>query len=184
MSGRPSSPLLSPDQAARLLDGVIFTRVAELIDLPRLYDLEAMIALQIESLGADRDRGRALAKAMIDRALLRVAVVDSPTGPKVNASVLPWLEKEGASLKGDEILALQVPDTERAGEGKPRTIYDRRDGAQPVGSPEETRTFLREESLPGGEHVFQWRNTDTGKFYIGKTSRLDRPLKFHALKAG
>jgi hypothetical protein len=73
MSGRPSPPLLPPDQAARLLDGVIFTRVAELIDLPRLYDLEAMIALQIESLGADRDRGRALAKAMIDRALLRVA---------------------------------------------------------------------------------------------------------------
>ena len=73
MSGRPNAPLLSPDHAARLLDGVIFTRVAELIDLPRLYDLEAMIALQIESLGADRDHGRVLAKAMIDRALLRVA---------------------------------------------------------------------------------------------------------------
>ena len=73
MSGRPNAPLLPPDQAARLLDGVIFTRVAELIDLPRLYDLEAMIALQIESLGADRDQGRALAKSMIDRALLRVA---------------------------------------------------------------------------------------------------------------
>ncbi|HWU85649.1 MAG TPA: hypothetical protein VN253_00130 [Kofleriaceae bacterium] len=73
MRGRQHGPLLSPDQASRLLDGVIFTRIAELIDLPRLYDLEAMIALQIESLGADRDRARTLAKAMIDRALLRVA---------------------------------------------------------------------------------------------------------------
>jgi hypothetical protein len=52
---------------------VIFARVAELIDLPRLYDLEALLALQLESLGADGDGARATAKAMVDRALARVA---------------------------------------------------------------------------------------------------------------
>lgn len=73
MSGTPSAPLLSPARAACLLDDVIFTRVVELIDLPRLYDLEAMLALQLEHLGAARDEARATAKAMVDRALLRVA---------------------------------------------------------------------------------------------------------------
>jgi hypothetical protein len=73
VSAAKTTPLLSPVHASQLLDGVLFTRVAELIDLPRLYDLEAMLALQIETLGADRERARALAKAMIDRALLRVA---------------------------------------------------------------------------------------------------------------
>lgn len=75
MSGRPNAPLLAPYQAARLLDDVIFARVAELIDLPRLYDLESMLALQIEHLdaGADEARAREVAKAMVDRALMRVA---------------------------------------------------------------------------------------------------------------
>ena len=70
---QPDAPLLPPDRAARLLDDVIFARVAELIDLPRLYDLEAMLALQLESLGAGGDVARASAKAMVDRALARVA---------------------------------------------------------------------------------------------------------------
>jgi hypothetical protein len=77
VSGRPNAPLLAPARAARLLEDVIFTRVAELIDLPRLYDLEAMLALQIENLAADgepdHDDARALAKTMVDRALVRVA---------------------------------------------------------------------------------------------------------------
>ncbi len=73
MSGQPNAPLLTPARAARLLDDVIFTRVAELIDLPRLYDLEAMLALQIEELGEGSGPARALAKSMIDRALIRVA---------------------------------------------------------------------------------------------------------------
>lgn len=73
MSGQPNAPLLPPAQAARLLDDVIFTRVAELIDLPRLYDLEAMLALQIDNLGVNSDHSRAIAKEMVDRALLRVA---------------------------------------------------------------------------------------------------------------
>jgi hypothetical protein len=71
---RPASPpLLAPARAARLLDDVIFTRVVELIDLPRLYDLEALLALQLEGLGASSDEARATAKAMVDRALMRVA---------------------------------------------------------------------------------------------------------------
>lgn len=83
MSGRPSAPLLPPGDAARLLEDVIFARVAELVDLPRLYDLEAMLALQIESLSGPLDPrvsgereaevARARAKAMIDRALIRLA---------------------------------------------------------------------------------------------------------------
>lgn len=87
MSGAPNPPLLPAARAARLLDDVIFTRVAELIDLPRLYDLEAMLALQIEELGERSGAARALAKAMIDRALIRVAQTSrtwtrwAPPGP-------------------------------------------------------------------------------------------------------
>jgi len=73
VSGQPNAPLLPPARAARLIDDVIFARVAELIDLPRLYDLEAMLALQIDNLGVDSDQARAVAKAMIDRALMRIA---------------------------------------------------------------------------------------------------------------
>jgi hypothetical protein len=94
VSGQPNparpAPLLTPARAARLLDDVIFTRVAELIDLPRLYDLEAMLALQLDSLGVNGDQGsvpgepagpgacaespsRAIARAMVDRALMRLA---------------------------------------------------------------------------------------------------------------
>ena len=73
MSAPPNRPLLAPDRAARLLDDVIFTRVAELIDLAALYDLEAMLALQLDNLGVGEDHARTLAKAMVDRALMRVA---------------------------------------------------------------------------------------------------------------
>ena len=101
MSGQPNPPLLTPARAAQLLDDVIFTRVAELIDLPRLYDLEAMLALQLDSLGVNGDHARApgapegppadasgdppgegehaespsraIARAMVDRALMRLA---------------------------------------------------------------------------------------------------------------
>ena len=70
---RSDAPLLPPARAARLLDDVIFARVAELIDLPRLYDLEALLALQLESLGVEGEGARATAKAMVDRALARIA---------------------------------------------------------------------------------------------------------------
>ena len=73
MSRPDSTPLLAPARAAQLLDDVIFSRVVELIDLPRLYDLEAMLALQIEDLGAGIEEARASAKEMVDRALLRLA---------------------------------------------------------------------------------------------------------------
>ena len=66
-------PLLPPVRAAQLLDDVIFSRIAELIDLPRLYDLEALLALQIEGMGLDAEAARATAKAMVDRALVRFA---------------------------------------------------------------------------------------------------------------
>lgn len=82
-----STPLLAPARAARLLDDVIFARVVELIDLSGLYDLEEMLAHQLAHLGVngdvrrapgaaadeDAEPGRAIARAMIDRALLRLA---------------------------------------------------------------------------------------------------------------
>jgi hypothetical protein len=73
MSGRPNPPLLSAAEAGRLLDDVIFTRLAELVDLPRLRDLELMLTQQLEQLTASRDAARGLAKEIIDRALLRFA---------------------------------------------------------------------------------------------------------------
>jgi hypothetical protein len=75
VSGLPNTPLqpLPPGQTSRLLDDVIFARVAELIDLPRLYDLESTLAAQIDNLGVPGEHARAVAKAMVDRALLRVA---------------------------------------------------------------------------------------------------------------
>ena len=73
MSGQTNHPLLTPRQAGMLLDDVIFTRVASLIDLPELYDLEVLLALQIESLGERRERARRTARTLIDRALVRLA---------------------------------------------------------------------------------------------------------------
>jgi hypothetical protein len=73
VSGPTNAPLLPPARAARLLEDVIFARVAELIDLPRLYDLEAMLALQLANLGPEHEQAREIAKTMVDRALLRIA---------------------------------------------------------------------------------------------------------------
>ncbi|MCI0570104.1 MAG: SNF2-related protein [Myxococcaceae bacterium] len=41
----------------------------------------------------------------LERTLLRVPVVEGPTGPKVDTSVLPALEVEGQALKGDQVRA-------------------------------------------------------------------------------
>ncbi|WNG33204.1 helicase [Archangium violaceum] len=40
----------------------------------------------------------------LERTLVHVAVVESPTGPKADSAVLPALEAEGKPLKGDELL--------------------------------------------------------------------------------
>jgi len=40
----------------------------------------------------------------LERTLVHVAVVEGPTGPKVDSTVLTALEAEGKSLKGDELL--------------------------------------------------------------------------------
>jgi ATP-dependent helicase HepA len=42
----------------------------------------------------------------LERSLVQVAVVQTPTGPKVERSILPALEREGQGLRGDEIRAV------------------------------------------------------------------------------
>lgn len=67
-----SSPLTA-DHAAQLLDELLFERVANLLDVAALYDLEATLTHQIEQLGVPCDHARTRARTMIDRALLRIA---------------------------------------------------------------------------------------------------------------
>ena len=66
-------PLVSPAQAAVLLDQVIYERVLDCVDVDALVQLEHMLALQIEELdGVDDERAGALARAIVERAVLRL----------------------------------------------------------------------------------------------------------------
>jgi hypothetical protein len=66
--------LLSPGHAADLLDNVVYDQVCELIDLAGLADLEMRLAIEIGRLGGTSDDEMLdLSRAMIDRALLRLA---------------------------------------------------------------------------------------------------------------
>jgi hypothetical protein len=76
MSGElhpPSSPLLAPDQASRLLDDVIYERVLGCVDLQALFmvEVDLWVALS-EADVADAESAKRLAKEMIDRALRRL----------------------------------------------------------------------------------------------------------------
>ncbi|HET7505176.1 MAG TPA: hypothetical protein VFK02_29360 [Kofleriaceae bacterium] len=69
----PGSPaLLAPAQAAILLDQVIYEQVLECVDLDALYRLEQSLTMIIADFERDADRAADVAKAIIDRALLRV----------------------------------------------------------------------------------------------------------------
>lgn len=74
MSGGPQSPgsgaLLAPQQAAVLLDQVIYEQVLECVDLDALYRLEQSLTMMVADY--DRDRAGEVAQAIIDRALLRL----------------------------------------------------------------------------------------------------------------
>jgi hypothetical protein len=67
-----SAPLLAPAPAAILLDQVIYEQVVECIDLEALYRLEQSLTMIVADFEDDGDRASELAKAIIDRALLRI----------------------------------------------------------------------------------------------------------------
>jgi hypothetical protein len=64
------APLIAPHQAAVLLDQLIYEQVFECIDLEALYRVEQSLAMIVADF--DRERAADLAKAIIDRALLRI----------------------------------------------------------------------------------------------------------------
>jgi hypothetical protein len=73
MSNERHTPLLSPAQAATLLDQVIYEQVLECIDLDALYRLEQSITMMVGEIdGISDDRICDTATAMLDRALLRL----------------------------------------------------------------------------------------------------------------
>jgi hypothetical protein len=67
-----SAPLLAPHQAAVLLDQVIYEQVLACIDLEALYQLEQSLTMTVADFEGDGDRAADLAKALVDRALLRL----------------------------------------------------------------------------------------------------------------
>jgi hypothetical protein len=67
-----SAPLLAPAQAAILLDQVIYEQVVECIDLDALYRLEQSLIMIVADFEGDAGRAGDVAKAIIDRALLRI----------------------------------------------------------------------------------------------------------------
>jgi hypothetical protein len=73
VTGQLQPPLLSPDQASTLLEQVIYEQVVACVDLDALYQLEQSLILQLGELaGVSDDQVPQLAKAMLDRALLRL----------------------------------------------------------------------------------------------------------------
>jgi hypothetical protein len=67
-----STPLLAPHQAAVLLDQVLYEQVLACIDLEALYQLEQSLTMTVADFEGDGDRAADLAKALVDRALLRI----------------------------------------------------------------------------------------------------------------
>jgi hypothetical protein len=71
----PATPpaLLGADQTTRLLDDVVYEQVLACVDLDALYQLEQSLTLLAGQLdGVDPDHAADLAKAMLDRGLLRL----------------------------------------------------------------------------------------------------------------
>ena len=77
MSGQLHTPLLTPDQASKLLDEVVYERVLGFVDLEGLFAFERELwNAYDEAEVADELEVPAMVKAMIDRALVRV--IDEP----------------------------------------------------------------------------------------------------------
>jgi len=73
VTARPSQPLLSPGQAELLLDQVMFEHVAGCVDLDGIYRIEHLLTAQLTELGVAEDQASSTARAVIDRALLRLS---------------------------------------------------------------------------------------------------------------
>lgn len=68
-----STPLLTPTQAAVLLDQVIYEQVLSCIDLDELYRVGHSLTSMIDELdGIPEDRVGDLARSILDRAILRL----------------------------------------------------------------------------------------------------------------
>jgi hypothetical protein len=68
-----STPLLTPTQAAVLLDQVIYEQVLSCIDLDELYRVGHSLTSMIDDLdGISEDRVGDLARSILDRAILRL----------------------------------------------------------------------------------------------------------------
>jgi hypothetical protein len=67
-----SAPLLAPHQAAVLLDEVIYEQVLACIDLEALYQLEQSLTMTVADFEGGGDRAADRARALVDRALLRI----------------------------------------------------------------------------------------------------------------
>jgi hypothetical protein len=85
MSGQlhlPAGPLLRPDQAAKLLDDVLYERVLGCIDLEALFmvEVDLWVALSESDVGDD-DTAKLLAKDLTDRALRRLPDEERRYGP-------------------------------------------------------------------------------------------------------
>ena len=72
-SPSPTPPPLGASQVADLLDHVIYERVVACVDLDALHDLEQWLTMLAGDLaGVSPDHAADLARAMVDRALLRL----------------------------------------------------------------------------------------------------------------
>ena len=73
LSPNLSTPLLTPTQAAVLLDQVIYEQVLSCIDLDELYRVGHSLTGMIDELdGVPEDRVGDLARSILDRAILRL----------------------------------------------------------------------------------------------------------------
>jgi len=73
MTARPNPPLLTPAQAADLLEHVLFEQILECLDLDAIYRLEQSLTMLVGELeGVPEDKVADTTKAMLDRVLVRL----------------------------------------------------------------------------------------------------------------
>lgn len=65
--------MISPGQASKLLDEVVFERVMSFIDLPSLCLFQQELEIALIEVGVDYDEVAQVARQMVDDALHRVA---------------------------------------------------------------------------------------------------------------
>jgi hypothetical protein len=110
MTARPNPPLLTPAQATNLLEQVLFEQVLECLDLDAIYRLEQSLTMLVGEIdGVAEDKAADTAKAMLDRALLRV-----PDNVRTYLNASSWLGS-GCVLCEEE-----ARDREQKPRGKPR----------------------------------------------------------------